>query len=129
MNAVAEGVARTGLPLQIFDCARTHDSYVLPYAWLYSGILIGAPTYEVSLYPPMVGTLHTLAEKRVMNKKAAYFGSFGWSGGAKRETMALTEKLNWTWVDTLEVQGAPTHDDLRRAQDFGEAFARGLLQA
>jgi hypothetical protein len=43
--------------------------------------------------------------------------------------MALTEKRNWTWVDTLEVQGAPTHDDLRRAQDFGEAFARGLLQA
>ena len=127
MNAVAEGVARTGLPLNIFDCARIHDTYILPSAWIYNGILVGAPTYEVSLYPPMVGTLHHLAEKRVMNKKAAYFGSYGWSGGAKREAMALTEKLKWEWVDTMEVQGAPTREDLHNAQDFGEKFARSLM--
>jgi len=30
MTAVAEGISRTGIPLAIYDAARTHVSYILP---------------------------------------------------------------------------------------------------
>jgi len=124
MNAVAEGISRTGLPLAIFDAARTHDSYILPHAWTHSGVMVGAPTYEVSLFPPVAQTLGTLAHKRILNRKAAYFGSYGWSGGAKRECLELTEKLKWDWVDFLEFEGGPTKEVLHQAEAFGERFAR-----
>lgn len=129
MNAVATGVARTGVPLAIFDAARTHVSYILPSVWVHKGVLVGAPTYEVSLFPPVAQALGMVAHKRVMNKTAAYFGSYGWSRGAARECLEITAKLNWHWQEPLEFNGAPTKDDLRRGEAFGEAFARSLIEA
>lgn len=127
MNAVAEGVSRTQLPLEIFDVARTHASYILPSLWTRSGVIVGAPTYEVSLFPPMSQALASAVHKKVMNRKAAYFGSFGWSGGALRELKQIVEPLKWEWLDTLEFAGAPTQDTLREGEAFGERFARTLL--
>ena len=129
MNAVAEGISKTGLPLAIHDAARTHTSFILPDVWTKSGVMVGAPTYEVSLFPPVAQALEMIAHKRILNRKAAYFGSYGWSGGAKRECLSLTEKLNWEWVDFFEFQGGPTRDDLHHAEAFGEAFARSLLES
>ena len=126
MNAVAEGVSSTGLPIEIFDAARTHPGYILPSIWTKSGVIVGAPTYEVSLYPPVAHVLEMILHKRIQNRKAAYFGSYGWSGGAKRDCLRITEKLKWDWVETLEVQGGPANKELHRARELGERFARLL---
>ncbi len=127
MNAVAEGVAKTGLPLAIYDAARTHASYILPSLWTRKGVLVGAPTYEVGLYPPVGQLLHMATHKRVMNKQAGYFGSYGWSGGAQRECSEITDKLKWEWCEPLEFNGAPDRETLLRGEAWGEAFARRLL--
>lgn len=127
MNAVAEGVSRTQIPMEIFDAARTHASYILPSLWTRSGVIVGAPTYEVSLFPPVSQALASALHKKVMNRKAAYFGSFGWSGGAQRDLKEMLEPLKWEWLDAFEFSGAPTKDTLREGEAFGERFARALL--
>jgi len=129
MNAVAEGVSQTGLPIEIFDVARTHTSYILPSLWTKNGVLVGAPTYEVSLFPPMEEVLRSAGHKRILRKKAAYFGSYGWSGGAQKGCKAATEALKWDWLDAFEFVGAPTADDLVAARDFGLRFAQSLSEA
>ncbi len=129
MNAVARGVTRAGLPVEIFDAARTHSSYILPSLWTRSGVIVGAPTYEVSLFPPMTELLHMAARKRIRNKTAAYFGGHGWSGGALRELSKIVEPLKWRIVDTLEYVGTPKDMDLKKAEEFGERFARQLQSA
>jgi len=126
MNAVARGISRAGLPVEIFDAARTHVSYILPSLWTKSGVIIGAPTYEVSLFPPMAEVLRMVARKRVLNKKAAYFGGHGWSGGAYRELKAILDPLKWELGDTLEYVGSPKESDLKLAEKFGEDFAKKL---
>jgi len=127
MNAVAEGVSHTSLPLEIFDAARTHASYILPALWMHSGVIVGAPTYEVSLFPPVAEMLGYAVHKRIMNRKAAYFGSYGWSGGALRELKEIAEPLKWDWFDALEFNGAPTRETLRQGEALGERFAQALL--
>jgi len=129
MNAVAEGVSRTEVPLEIFDAARTHASYILPSLWTRSGVIIGAPTYEVSLFPPVAQAMALVAHKKVMNRRVAYFGSYGWSGGALRELKEIVEPLKWEWQDALEFNGAPTPETLRQGEALGERFARGLLES
>ena len=126
MNAVARGIARAGLPVEIFDAARTHVSSILPSLWTKSGVVVGAPTYEVALFPPVAEALHMVARKRIVNKKAAYFGGHGWSGGALRELRQIVEPLKWEIVDTLEYVGTPKIPDLHEAERFGEQFARRL---
>lgn len=128
MNAVARGVSRAGLTVEIFDAARTHVSRILPSLWTKSGVIIGAPTYEVSLFPPMAEVLHMVARKRIHKKTAAYFGGHGWSGGALQELTKILEPLKWDIVDTLQYVGSPKDDDLKKAEDFGRRFARRLIE-
>jgi anaerobic nitric oxide reductase flavorubredoxin len=123
MNAVAQGISSTGIDLVIFDAARTHVSFILPSLWIRSGVMIGAPTYEVSLFPPMAQVLEMAVVKRIVNKKAAMFGSFGWSGGAVKKCKSIVEPLKWDWMDTFEFQGGPDKADLKKGEQFGRRFA------
>ncbi len=124
MNAVAQGISQQGLPLHIFDVTHTHVSYILPSLWAYRGVMIGAPTYEGALFPPMAHVLDMAAQKRIHQKVAARFGSYGWSGGAQRHVERLLEGLKWQLAESFEFVGGPTGEDLARGEEFGARFAR-----
>jgi anaerobic nitric oxide reductase flavorubredoxin len=124
MNAVAQGISREEVALTIFDAAHTHVSYILPSLWTQRGVMVGAPTYEGGLFPPVAQALDMVAQKRVRNKKVARFGSYGWSGGAQRHFERIIEPLKWELVDSFEFTGGPTEEDLRHGEEFGARFAR-----
>ena len=71
MNAVAQGISREGVPLTICGAAHTHASYILPSLWTQRGVMVGAPTYEGSLFPPVAQVLDMAAQKRIRSKKVA----------------------------------------------------------
>ena len=128
MNAVARGISRERVSLSIFDVTHTHVSYILPSLWTQRGVMVGAPTYEGSLFPPMVQVLDVVAHKRIRNKKVARFGSYGWSGGAQQHLERLIEPLKWELVESFEFIGGPTQEDLEHGEEFGARFAR-LIKA
>ncbi len=124
MNAVAQGISEEGVPVSIFDVTHTHVSYILPSLWTQRGVIVGAPTYEGSLFPPMVQVLEMAAVKKIQNKKVARFGSYGWSGGAQRRFESLIEPLKWELTDSFEFVGSPTEEDLKHGEALGAQFAR-----
>jgi flavorubredoxin len=126
MDVVAQGITETGVPLQIFDAARSHVSYILPSLWVNRGVMIGAPTYEGALFPPMMDVLNHAAVKRILNKKAAMFGSYGWSGGALRNIKQIIDPIKWELEDSFEFNGAPDEGDLVKAREFGKTFAEKI---
>lgn len=126
MNAVAQGVSEEGVSVEIFDASRTHVSYILPSLWTRRGVMIGASTYEVSLFPPVAEVLNMAAHKHIRNKKAAFFGSYGWSGGALRDVKKIIEPLKWELVDTLEFVGSPSEEELNKGREFGTRFAESV---
>ncbi len=129
MEAVAQGISQEGVPLTIFDVAHTHVSYILPSLWTQRGVMVGAPTYEGSLFPPMVQVLEMAATKRIRNKRVARFGSYGWSGGAQRHFERIIEPLKWELTESFEFVGGPTEEDLKHGQEFGARFARLIKEA
>ena len=128
MNAVAQGISEEGVPLDIFDVTRTHVSYIMPSLWTQRGVMVGAPTYEGSLFPPMTQVMEVANTKRIKNKQVARFGSYGWSGGAQRRFEQLIEPLKWDLFDSFEFKGGPTDEDLRHGEEFGARFARHLKE-
>ena len=128
MNAVAQGISRAGVALEIFDAARTHASYILPSLWSKAGVVIGAPTYEVRLFPPVAEVLNMAVHKRILNRKAAYFGSYGWSGGALRELKKIIEPAKWDLSESLEFIGRPGAEDLKKGEEFGRRFGELVVQ-
>jgi anaerobic nitric oxide reductase flavorubredoxin len=124
MNAVIQGISREGVPVYIFDAARTHVSYILPSLWTQAGVIVGAPTYEGSLFPPVVHILEMAVLKQIKNKKAAMFGSYGWSKGALAKMKKIIEPAVWDMPMTFEFSGGPTREDLEKGEEFGAEFAR-----
>jgi len=123
MNAVAQGISSAGVPVEIFDVSRIHVSYILPSLWTKMGVIVGAPTYEGKLFPAMTQVLEMAALKHIRHKKAAYFGSFGWSGGALNQLEKIIEPIKWELIHTLEFKGGITQDRLKEGEEFGRKFA------
>ncbi|MEW5901875.1 MAG: FprA family A-type flavoprotein, partial [Acidobacteriota bacterium] len=129
MNSVAQGINLAGVDLEVFDAARTHVSYILPSLWTKKGVMIGAPTYEVKLFPPVAEILNMAVNKRVVNRRAAFFGSYGWSGGALRELRKIIEPAKWELKEVFEFTGYPTKEDLQKGVELGTRFAEQLKSA
>ncbi|MEN3185810.1 MAG: FprA family A-type flavoprotein [Atribacterota bacterium] len=129
MDALAQGIAESGVRVEIFDVRRHHVSYILPSLLVRRGVVVGAPTYENGLFPYIVHLLDLAERKSIKHKKALYFGSFGWSGGAKREFEKFASQLNWEVVQSFEFQGSGKPEDFHRAVELGREFGqliRGL---
>ena len=126
MNAVAAGISEAGVPVEVFDVARTHVSYILPSLWTKAGVMIGAPTYEVKLFPPMADVLTMAVSKRVLGRKVAYFGSYGWSGGALKDVKRIIDLAKCELGETFEFMGSPKPADLVKGQEFGRRFAESI---
>ena len=73
------------------------------------------PTYEYRMFPPMAHVIDLLDRSHIKNRLAFRFGSFGWSGGAQKQLDELTAKLNWTFLNPVEFQGAPKEEDKAKA--------------
>lgn len=129
MNFVARGISREKVPVEICDAARIHSSYILAYLWKNEGVLIGAPTYEVELFPPVAHVLDMARRKSIFGRKAGYFGSFGWGGGAKREFDKFAEALKWETIGEFVFQGGATRQEQQQAEEFGQEFARKILNS
>ncbi len=126
MNAVAQGLAEGGIHPEIFDVARTHSSYILPALWKNRGVVIGAPTYEVSLFPYMQQILEKAVIKNVKHKKAIYFGSYGWSRGAFKKVGEFANTLSWELLEGMEFAGGVTPENFQKGYDLGRRFAQTL---
>ncbi len=128
MSSLLNGLSKAQIKVDVFNITQTHISYILASLWKNRGVLIGAPTYEGSLFPPMVDVLHMANVKRIQFKTAAIFGSYGWSGGASKKIREMVEPLKWQIVDVLDINGGPTSEDLQKAEKFAYDFAKKILE-
>lgn len=121
---VKKGLEASGVSVITHDVTSTHASYILSSLWINQGVVIGAPTYEGGLFPTMAMVLHMAEIKRVMNKQAIYFGSYGWGGGATRFLKSQFEKMKWELSETLEFAGEASEEELREAFELGKRFGQ-----
>jgi anaerobic nitric oxide reductase flavorubredoxin len=127
MEVIAQGIVDAGVPVTIYHVSKAPVSGILPSLWLNRGVVMGAPTYEGSLFPDMVSLLNMAKTKHIFNKKAAGFGSFAWGGGGQREFNELIQSLRWESYGNFEYKGIPDSGDLNEGRKFGFEFAKKLI--
>jgi anaerobic nitric oxide reductase flavorubredoxin len=123
LQKVVEGIEAEGVPVTVHRVPDEDVSHVLASAWKSAGIVLGMPTYEYRMFPPMANVLDMFDRKHVYGRKAFRFGSFGWSGGAQKELDGFAEKLKWSFLPPVEWQGAPTEEHLAAAYGRGRELA------
>lgn len=128
MEAVVEGVKSTGEKrIVIHDASRTHLLYMLRDAWRYQTILLGAPTYDTKLFPPMGDLLDRFERKQLKNRRVGIFGTYGWSGGGVSTMKEFVGRMGWELIEpVIEARFSPTDTDLENARKLGAAVAQQL---
>ena len=68
-----------------------------------------------------------LENKRLKDRIAGIFGSYGWSGGAMKGLTYFVKRMKWELLEPfVEVRGAPFAEDLQNCARLGRTIAKRL---
>ena len=90
-------------------------------------VLVGSPTINKGVLFSIAGTLEMIKGLGFKNKKAAAFGSYGWSGESIKMISSELAKGGFELLnDGLKVLWNPDSDALAKCQEFGKSIAEAL---
>ena len=87
----AEGVG----PIFVHNMSYADESIVLRDVFRYDTLIVGGPTYNGGLYPPVARLLDLIAARCVPQRNFGWFGSFCWASAAVRCLGEFAQKMKW----------------------------------
>ena len=126
-DALAQGVARTGVRVESINCEFTPAEKLLEAIRGCDAVLIGSPTLGGHAPTPIVSALGTLLAEGDRAKPVGVFGSFGWSGEALDllETKLRDGGFRFAF-EPIKVKFSPDAATLKACEETGTALGRSL---
>ncbi|HHX59541.1 MAG TPA: anaerobic nitric oxide reductase flavorubredoxin [Epulopiscium sp.] len=128
-EAIAEGIKSVDkdVTIKLFNAALTDKNDLITEIYKSKAFLIGSSTVNKSIMSGTGGVLDLIRGIGFKNKKAAAFGSYGWSGESvglltQRLKDAKFEVIN----DGIKELWNPDKDGLTRCYEFGVELAKSL---
>jgi flavorubredoxin len=125
-KAIAEGIAQSGIKVGIYSLRKSDQSEILKEILLSRAVLVGSPTLNNGVFPPIAGFLTYLKGLKPRNKLGAAFGSYGWGRGAVAATEKELTAMGFALEPSLEVQYRPNEEELAKCRALGMAIASKL---
>jgi flavorubredoxin len=100
--------------IAMHNLTSSHVSFVLRDIFKYRAVVIGSPTYNMHLFPPVQALLDDIELRCIPKRLFGYFGGFTWAGAAVKRLGEFAERVGWDVVaPPIEVkQGySPTKTD------------------
>ena len=127
-EAVARGLSDAGVTtIRVHNVSTSHVSYIIRDIWRYQGLVLGSPTYDASVFPPMDAVLRLLSTKRIANRHVGVFGSHGWAGGAVKTLTKFVEDTDLQLVEpVIDATFRGTADQIEQCHELGRNMAARL---
>jgi flavorubredoxin len=124
-EAVGQGLAEAGCKTtRVHNISTSHLSYIVRDIWRYRGLILGCPTYDADVFPPMQSLLQLLGIKRIANRVVGVFGSHGWSGGAVKALTAFVENAHLEQVEpVIDVRFRAEPEQIEQCRQLGRNLA------
>lgn len=128
-EAIMRGIQKTdgSVTLKLYNAAKEDKNDIISDIFKAKAVLIGSSTINNGLLHAVGGLLEMIRGLKFRNKKAAAFGSYGWSGEAVKQISERLTGAGFTLVDegirTLWVPDAAAEEACVR---YGEQFATAL---
>lgn len=128
MEAVARGLSEEDVSrVRIHNVSTTHLSFLIRDAWRYKGLILGGPTYDAGLYPPMQFLIDMLQRKKLKNRTLGLFGSYTWSGGGVKSLEKFAAEGNWDLIQPIvECRSGPVTADIDQCAELGRNIAKAI---
>lgn len=131
-EAIASRLAENGIKkIRIHNASYSHLSYILSDIFRYKGLIIGAPTYSNTLFPPIESVVQAVKTRDIKNRVTASFGSYTWAPQAVKRINAVLEeaKLLNGDINSPQAKQAPNATDIAECQALADAVAAQLLNS
>jgi flavorubredoxin len=127
---IAKKLSEEGIEcIRVFDASRTHLSYLVNETWKYTGIVIGTPTYNTGMFPPIDELVYFFQKSRIKNHVLGVFGSCGWGGGGVKALEEFAKNSSCRFVEpVIEAMGAPTEEDLQGVEEMAVNLAKAVRE-
>jgi anaerobic nitric oxide reductase flavorubredoxin len=122
---IAAGIksANNQVTVKLFNCARSDRSDIITEVFKSKGIIVGSPTVNRGILSDLGGILEEIEGLAFKNKKAAAFGSYGWSGESTKVIANKLTKAGFEVVnDGLKVLWNPDESGIEACVSFGRQF-------
>jgi flavorubredoxin/flavin reductase (DIM6/NTAB) family NADH-FMN oxidoreductase RutF len=127
-DAIAQGVARTGVRVESINCEFTSPERLLEAIRGCDAVLIGSPTLGGHAPTPIVSALGTLLAEGDRARPVGVFGSFGWSGEALDLLESKLRDGGFRFAfEPIKVKFSPDPATLKACEETGTALGRSLL--
>ena len=125
-QAIAKGIRQTdpSVTVKMMNLTKNDKNDVITEVFRSKAILVGSPTINYGFTYATGGILEMIRGLRFKNKKAAAFGSYGWTGDAPK---MITERLKEGGFDVVDdgIRSLWIPDDsaLAECEAYGKQFA------
>lgn len=118
----AELAARGVRNIKVHNASFASMSDMISDAFRYKGLIVGGPSYSMTLMPPVAQFMEAMATREAKNKVFGIFGSYTWASVVPKALKGYAERMGWPVSAELEIKHAPDADTPARAAAFAEAF-------
>lgn len=128
-EAIAQGIKSVDptLNIKLFNVSKADKNDVISEVFKAKLVVAGSSTINKGVLSAMASTLEIMKGLKFKNKKAAGFGSYGWSGESPK---IMTEQLKACGFDILEeglgVLWKPGEEALEICRQYGISLAKKL---
>lgn len=128
-EAIAEGIhqASPNTTIKILNAVKNDKNDILVEVFKSKAILVGSPTINNGFSYAIAGILEMIKGLKFKNKKAASFGSYGWSGEAAKQIKEFLEESKFAIVnDGIRVNWAPDQETIEQLREYGRKFVEEI---
>lgn len=128
-EAIADGIRSVSpqTEVKLFNAALTDKNDITTEVFRSKALLVGSPTINYGLSYAIDGLLGMMKGLKFRKKKAAAFGSYGWSGEGTKLISAALQGAGFDLVDDgIRTLWVPDQAALQQCREYGTAFAKAL---
>ena len=121
-EAIAEGIKSkdNDVDVKLFNCAKRDKNDIITEIFKSKMILVGSSTINNGILTAAAGILEMIKGLKFTNKKAAAFGSYGWSGESVKIITELLKEAKFDVVNEgIKELWNPDEEALERCREFG----------
>jgi flavorubredoxin len=129
-KAIADGLIESGISVRIMNLACEHRSDIITELMDSKAVIVGSSTLNNGMLPRMADMLCYMKGLKPMNKFAASFGSYGWSGEAVKQIGKSLEEMKMkVFGPGISLQFVPDHEGLKKCVDLGREIGAAINES
>lgn len=112
--------------INIHNVSKSEMSFIISDAFRYKGLIVGCPTYNGRMFPPIEEFMTAMESREIKNKVMATFGSFTWASAACKAMNECVQRMKIEPIANMDMKQSPAEEDFTAAIALADKVVEAL---